>query len=118
MAPTTLLNQKTATTPDGREQKKHGFPLKVCELLSGLPGVVYAERASLSSPQNVLKAKKALKKAFQTQIDGLGFSIVELLSPCPTYFGFSPREAVKWVDEGMGKEYPLGIYKDLTCEKK
>ena len=111
MAPTTILKQKTSTTPFGREQKREGFSLKVCELLSVLPGVCYAERVSVHSPQNILKAKKAIKKAFQNQIDGLGFSIVEVLSMCPTYLGLSPRGAVKWIDEDMIKEYPLGVFK-------
>ena len=113
MAPTTILKQKTATTPSGRIQKMHGFPLKVCELLSVLPGVVYAERVSVHNPQNVLKAKKAIKKAFENQIKGLGFSIVEVLSPCPTYLGLSPQDAVKWVGEELTKEYPLKIFKDV-----
>jgi 2-oxoglutarate ferredoxin oxidoreductase subunit beta len=111
MAPTTLLKQKTATTPLGRVQHLHGFPLKVCELLSVLPGVVYAERVSACSPQSILKAKKAIKRAFENQIKGLGFSIVEVLSPCPTYLGLSPKDAIKWVGEELIKEYPLGIYK-------
>src|SRR3989338_8875479 len=111
MAPTTLLKQKTTTTQSGRDEKLHGFPLKVCELLSVLPGVVYAERVTSHSPQNILKAKKAIKKAFENQIKGLGFSIVEVLSPCPTYIGLSPQDAVKWVGEELTKEYPLGIYK-------
>lgn len=111
MAPTTMLKQKTSTTPLGREQKRDGFPLKVCELLSVLQGVSYAERVSVHSPAHVLKAKKAIKKAFQNQIDGVGFSIVEVLSPCPTYLGLSPKECVKWIGEAMIKEYPLGIFK-------
>ncbi len=114
MAPTTLLKQKTSTTPSGRESALHGFPLKVCELLSNLQGVVYAERVSVSNPQNVLKAKRAIKKAFENQIKNLGFSIVEILSPCPTYLGLSPQDAVKWVGEEMVKEYPLKVCKDLT----
>lgn len=111
MAPTTILNQKTATTPFGRDKTKEGFPFKVCELLSVLQGVAYAERASVHSPQNVLKAKKAIKRVFQNQIDKLGFSIVEILSPCPTYLGLSPKDAAKWVGEEMTKEYPLGVFK-------
>jgi len=111
MAPTTMLKQKTSTTPLGRDQKRHGFPLKVCELLSVLPGVSYAERVSIHSPQNILKAKKAIKKAFQNQIDGAGFSIVEVLSQCPTYIGLSPEDSVKWVAETMIKEYPLGVFR-------
>lgn len=111
MAPTTLLKQRTATTPFGREQKREGFPLKVCELLSVLSGVSYAERVSIHTPQNILKAKKAIKKAFQNQIDGAGFSIVEVLSPCPTYLGLSPKDAIKWMGEDMIKEYPLGTFR-------
>ena len=111
MAPTTILNQKTSTTPRGREQKRDGFPLKVCELLSVLPGVFYAERVSVHDPKNVLKTKKAIKKLFQNQIDGKGFSIVEVLSPCPTYWGLSSKESVEWIDNTMVKEYPLGVFK-------
>ena len=111
MAPTTMLKQKTTTTPLGRDQKTHGFPLKVCELLSVLPGVSYAERVSIHSPQNIIKAKKAIKKAFQNQIDGVGFSIVEVLSQCPTYIGLSPEDSIKWVAETMIKEYPLGVFR-------
>ncbi|MFC1509065.1 thiamine pyrophosphate-dependent enzyme [Candidatus Omnitrophota bacterium] len=111
MAPTTLLKQKTSTTPLGRDKKRDGLPFKVCELLSVLDGVSYAERVSSHTPQDILKAKKAIKKAFQNQIDGSGFSIVEVLSSCPTYLGLSPREAVKWISEVMTKEYPLGVFK-------
>ena len=111
MAPTTMLGQKTATTPFGRSQKRDGFPLKVCELISTLPGVSYAERVSTHSPQDILKSKRAIKKAFQSQIDGQGLSIVEVLSACPTYLGLSPEEAIKWMGETMIKEYPLGVFK-------
>lgn len=114
MAPTTLLKQKTSTTPSGRDKALHGFPLKVCELLSTLSGVVYAERVAIDNPQNVLKAKRAIKKAFENQIKDVGFSIVEVLSPCPTYLGLSPQEAVKWVGEEMTREYPLKIFKDIA----
>ncbi|MBU1006007.1 MAG: 2-oxoglutarate oxidoreductase [Candidatus Omnitrophica bacterium] len=116
MAPTTILNQKTSTTPLGRDRKTHGFPLKVCELLSVLPGVSYAERVSVHSPAHVLKAKKAIKKSFQNQIDGFDFSVVEVLSPCPTYLGMTPEKAVKWIDETMSKVYPLGRFKDRGKE--
>ena len=118
MAPTTLLKQKTSTTLSGRESALHGFPLKVSELLSGLAGVVYSERVSVHNPQNILKAKKAIKKAFDNQIKNLGFSIVEVLSPCPTYLGLTPQDAVKWMEEEMVKEYPLKIFKDTCREKK
>ena len=114
MAPTTILKQKTSTTPFGRDQKRDGFPIKACELLSCLEGVFYAERISVHAPQNILKGKLAIKRAFQNQIDGKGFSIVEVLSPCPTYIGLSVKEAVEWVGKEMVKEYPLGVFKNGT----
>jgi 2-oxoglutarate ferredoxin oxidoreductase subunit beta len=111
MAPTTLLGQKTATTPYGREAKQCGYPLKISEILAILPAVKYVERVSLHSPPEILKAKRAIKQAFQNQIDNLGFSLVEALSPCPTYWGLSPVEAMKWVKETMSKEFPIGRIK-------
>ncbi|MDD5166759.1 MAG: thiamine pyrophosphate-dependent enzyme [Candidatus Omnitrophica bacterium] len=111
MAPTTLLGQKTATTPKGREANLQGFPLKISEMLAILPAVKYIERVSLHSPQEVLKAKKAIKQAFVNQIDNVGFSLVEILSPCPTYWGLSPRQAMDWIRDVMLKEFPLGRIK-------
>ena len=111
MAPTTLINQKTATTPRGRDAKYEGFPLKIAEMLVSLPGVKYIERVDVGSPAGVLKTKQAIKQAFSNQIDNAGFSLVEILSPCPTYWGLSPVEAVKWVKEVMAKEFPLGRIK-------
>jgi 2-oxoglutarate ferredoxin oxidoreductase subunit beta len=111
MAPTTLLGQKTATTPKGREPRLHGWPLKISEMLALLPGVKYVERTSLSSPQEALKTKQAIKQAFKNQIDGIGFSLVEVLSPCPTYWDMSPKEALDWIKETMVKEFPLGRIK-------
>jgi 2-oxoglutarate ferredoxin oxidoreductase subunit beta len=111
MAPTTLLGQKTATTPLGRDAQLQGYPLKISELLSPLPGVKYIERASFYSPQEVLKAKRAIKEAFQNQIDNVGFSLVEILSPCPTYWEKSPQKAMEWIREVMVKEFPLGRIK-------
>ena len=111
MAPTTLLGQKTATTLKGREANLQGFPLKISEMLAMLPAVKYIERVSLHSPQEVLKAKKAIKQAFVNQIDGVGFSLVEILSPCPTYWGLSPRQALDWIRDVMLKEFPLGRIK-------
>ena len=111
MAPTTLLGQKTATTPLGREVKYHGYPLKISELLAQLPAVKYAERTSLDSPQGVLKTKTAIKQAFENQINGIGFSLVEILSPCPTYWGLSPKAAMEWIKDDMVKEFPLGRIK-------
>jgi len=111
MAPTTLLGQKTATTPKGREAQVHGWPLKISEMLAQLAGVKYVERTSLYSPQEVLKTKRAIKQAFKNQIDGIGFSLVEVLSPCPTYWDMSPKEALDWIRDVMSKEFPLGKIK-------
>jgi 2-oxoglutarate/2-oxoacid ferredoxin oxidoreductase subunit beta len=111
MAPTTLLGQKTTTTPLGRQANLQGFPLKVSELLAQLQAVKYIERVSLHSPQEVVKAKKAIKQAFQNQVDNLGFSLVEVLSPCPTYWGMPAHKAMNWIKEVMVKEFPLGRIK-------
>ena len=111
MAPTTLLTQKTATSPEGRQEKLHGYPLKISEILASLPAVKYVERVSLDSPKEIIKAKKAVKLAFQNQIDHIGFSLVEILSPCPTYWDMSPKEAMDWIRDVMAKEFPLGRIK-------
>ena len=111
MAPTTLVGQRTATTIAGRDIKTHGYPLKISEMLAHLAGVKYIERTSLSSPQEILRAKKAIKQAFQNQIDGAGFSLVEILSPCPTYWGLSPKQSLEWIRDVMVKEFPLGRIK-------
>jgi 2-oxoglutarate ferredoxin oxidoreductase subunit beta len=112
MAPTTIIGQKTATTPFGRDAKRDGYPVKVCELLSSLEGVRYLERVSVSSTKNILNAKRAIKKAFQNQIDGKGYSLVEVLSQCPVDWGMSPKDAVAWVNETLMQTFPLGVYKD------
>lgn len=111
MAPTTLLGQKTATTINGRQREEHGYPLKISEMLALLPGVHYIERVSFCNPQGVLKARQAIKQAFKNQIDNLGFSLVEILSPCPTYWGLSPKESLDWIKDVMQKEFPLGRIK-------
>jgi 2-oxoglutarate ferredoxin oxidoreductase subunit beta len=111
MAPTTLLGQKTATTPKGRESHLQGWPLKISEILALLPGVKYVERTSLSSPPEVLKTKKAIKQAFQNQIEGIGFSLVEVLSACPTYWDMSPKQALDWIRDVLAKEFPIGRIK-------
>ena len=111
MAPTTLLGQKTSTTVEGRDKEKHGYPLKISEMLALLPGVHYIERVSFQSPQEVLKAKRAIKQAFQNQLNNLGFSLVEVLSPCPTYWGLNPRESLDWIRDVMQKDFPLGKIK-------
>ena len=114
MAPTTLPGQVTQTTPYGRDVTRAGFPVRVCEMLSTLSGVAYAERVTVTDVPNVRNAKKAIKKAFQTQIDKKGFSIIEVLSTCPTNWGLSPIEATKWLKENMIPYYPLGVYQDRT----
>ncbi len=111
MAPTTVLKQKTTTTPLGRGSNNEGPPLKVSEILAGLDGVCFVERNAVCSPAQVLKTKKAIKKAFENQLEGKGFSLVEVLSMCPTCWGKSSEEAVKWVEEEMVKSFPLGRIK-------
>ncbi len=118
MAPTTMLDQKTTTTPAGRHKTLDGYPVKVCELLSQLQGVAYAQRCTLTSPAQVNKTKKAIRKAFQIQKDKLGFSLVEILSPCPTNWKMSSIDSCKWIDEVMSKEFPLGVFKDITATAK
>lgn len=112
MAPTTMMGQVSTTTQAGRGQHGEGPPIKVCELLSSLGGVRYLERVAVSTPKDVLAAKKAIKKAFQNQIDGKGFSLVEVLSMCPTDWKLSPAKAVEFVNEQMKTVFPLGVYKD------
>jgi len=111
MAPTTLVGQKTSTTPLGRDPQVAGYPMHVCELLSQLRGCVYAARAALSSPANIRTAKKYILRALGTQLDELGFSIVELLSPCPTYWRMEPAQAMEHINEHVVAEFPLGEIK-------
>ncbi|MCR4402277.1 MAG: thiamine pyrophosphate-dependent enzyme [Firmicutes bacterium] len=110
MAPTTLPGQRTTTSPRGRDPEVAGHPIKVCELLSSLSGPAYIARVSVTNPANVAKARRTVKKAFETQLDGKGFSLVEFLSTCPTNWGLSPVDALKWVDDKMAVYYPLGEY--------
>lgn len=112
MAPTTLINQKTATTPRGRNTRYAGFPMKISEAISKLDGVTYIERVAVNNVKNVINAKKAIKKAFRIQMDGKGFSLVEVLSMCPVGWGISSEAAVKWIEEKMQPEFPLGVLKD------
>ena len=116
MAPTTLIGQKATTCVTGRTVAQAGYPIKMCEMLATVDGTVYAERVSVHSAPNVMKAKAAIKKAFQNQVEGKGFSIVEVLSMCPTNWGTkasNPAEATKFVAESMVPVYPLGVYKDV-----
>lgn len=116
MAPTSLPNQVTQTSPYGRNTETAGFPIRVCELLSSLDGVAYLERVTVDCPKNVRKAKKAIKKAFQTQIDKRGYSLVEIVGTCPTNWGMTPQDAFAWMNENMLPYYPLGVYKDVVAE--
>lgn len=114
MAPTTLTEQVTTTTPDGRNPALAGHPVRICEVFSMLDGTTYLERVTVNKPAAVTRAKKAIKKAFQCQLDGKGFSLIEILSPCPTNWKMGPVESCRWIDEVMAKQFPLGVVKDLT----
>lgn len=114
MAPTTLPGMVTQTTPYGRDVTTAGFPVRVCELLSQLGGVAYAERVSMDSVPNIRKARAAIEKAFTCQLEKKGFSIVEVLSTCPTNWGLTPVESLEWLRENMMTYYPPGIYVDRT----
>lgn len=116
MAPTTLLGQKTTTTPEGRGNNMEGPPLKVCELLSILDGPTYIERVAVNNAENIKKARQAIKKAFQCQLNGKGYSFIEILSMCPTNWKKNMKASVEFVDE-MQKFFPLGVFKD-TLDKK
>ncbi|OEF95560.1 2-oxoglutarate oxidoreductase [Vulcanibacillus modesticaldus] len=117
MAPTSLVGQKTATSPFGRDIALQGSPIRVSELLATLDGASYIERVSTHDVASIIKAKKAIRKAFETQKNGLGFSMVEVLSTCPTNWGIDPKESLDWVKEKMIPEYPLGVYKDVKGGK-
>ena len=118
MAPTTLPGQVTQTTPYGRDTSYSGYPVRICEMLSTLDGVALAQRVTVIDNKQIANAKKAIKKAFQNQLEGKGFSIVEVLSTCPTNWGLSPEKALKWLEENMIPYYPLGVYKDKEGEAK
>jgi 2-oxoglutarate ferredoxin oxidoreductase subunit beta len=118
MAPTTLPGMRSTTSVQGRDIKKQGYPLKICELLASLDGPYYLERCAVNTPKNVIKTKKALKTAFKNQIENKGFSMVEILSMCPTGWGATPVQAKKWIDEEMSKYFPLGVYRDRSKEEK
>jgi 2-oxoglutarate ferredoxin oxidoreductase subunit beta len=112
MAPTTLLGQNSSTTPGGRDSLRDGSPIDLSEMLALTKGSVYIERTSVSSPKNIRKTKKAIKKAFKIQMAGLGFSLVEVLSPCPTNWKLSPVDSCKWIDDTITKTYPIKVIKD------
>ena len=112
MAPTTLVGQTTTTTPGGRQPERAGYPIRMSEIVASLEGAAYVARMSLHDPLHVGRAKRAIRKAFEAQIAGLGFSMVELLSSCPVNWGLSPREALRWIEERMIPHFPLGELKD------
>jgi 2-oxoglutarate/2-oxoacid ferredoxin oxidoreductase subunit beta len=114
MAPTSVLGQVTTTTPGGRTPLRDGYPLDLSQMLAIAAGSVYIERTTVSNPKGIMRTKKAIKKAFQMQLEDRGFSLVEVLSPCPTNWKMSPKDAVRWVDEEMTKIFPLKVIKDVA----
>ena len=114
MAPTSLPGQVTQTSPYGRDVNTVGYPIRVCEMLSTLTGPEYIARVAVNNVKNVNQAKKAIQKAFENQVEGKGFSLVEVISACPTNWGMTPDQALKWVDDNMIPYYPLGVYKDRS----
>ena len=118
MAPTSLPGQVTQTSPYGRDVNLVGYPIRVCEMLATLDGPEYIERVAVNNVANVRKAGKAIEKAFRNQVEGKGFSLIEVVSACPTNWGMTPQKALQWVDEKMIPYYPLGVYKDRSAEKE
>ncbi len=112
MAPTTLIGAKATTCPEGRDPQYHGNPIRICEMLATLDGPSYIERVAPTSPAGISQTKKAIKKAFQNQIDGKSFSFVEVLSNCPTQWRMTPVDSLKYIDEQVTKVFPLGVYID------
>lgn len=118
MAPTSLPGQVTQTSPYGRDVNTAGYPIRVSEMLATLDGPYYIERVAVNNVKNVKKAEKAILKAFENQVNGKGFSLIEVVSTCPTNWGMTPEKALEWVDEKMIPHYPLGVYKDKSAEKE
>ena len=114
MAPTTLVGQHATTAPFGRSIEHYGSPLQMSELLATIPGAAYIERVTVTKPAHIAKAKRAIRKAFEIQIQGLGFTMIEVLSTCPTNWGMTPIEALGWLEEAMIPVYPLGVFRDVT----
>jgi len=117
MAPTTLPGQKTTTTPKGRDTSQSGYPLRVAEMLATIEGASFIARTSVDSPKNLLRTRAFIEKTFRYQREGKGFSLLEILSPCPTDWGLSPEESIKWIQSDMIPVYPLGILKDRYAEE-
>ena len=118
MAPTSLPGQVTQTSPYGRDVKTAGYPVKVCEILRDLDGPEFIARVAVNNVKNVRNAKKIIQKAFENQIAGKGFSLVEVVSSCPTNWGMTPVKALEWVEEKMIPYYPLGVYKDRSAKEE
>ena len=116
MAPTTLIGQKATTCPAGRSEEWSGLPIKMSEMLAAVPSSYYIERVAVNNTANIVKAKKAIAKAFRLQMEGKGFTMIEVLSTCPTNWGLSPVEAMEWLEKNMIPYYPLGVYKDKEAE--
>lgn len=114
MAPTTLVGQKATTAPMGRSFEHYGSPIQMAEMLSTLRGAAYIERVSVTTPAQIARAKRAIKKAFEIQIQGLGFTMIEVLSTCPTNWGMTPVEALGWLNDNMIPAFPLGVFRDVT----
>ena len=117
MAPTSLPGQVTQTSPYGRDVGTVGYPVRICELLAALDGTGYVERVAVNNVKNVRNAKRAIEKAFRNQVEGKGFSLIEVISTCPTNWGKTPQDALKWVETDMIPYYPLGVYKDKFSEE-
>ena len=117
MAPTSLPGQVTQTSPYGRDVNTVGYPVRICELLATLDGTGYVERVAVNNVKNVRNAKRAIEKAFRNQVEGKGFSLIEVLSTCPTNWGKTPEGALEWLDQNMIPYYPLGVYKDKFSEE-
>jgi 2-oxoglutarate ferredoxin oxidoreductase subunit beta len=118
MAPTTLLGMKASTAPKGRVAEEHGYPMHMCEILNRLTAPAYLERTSCNTPQNVLKTKNAIRKIFQNQLDGKGFSMVEIVTSCPTNWGMDALTALEYIEEKMLAEFPLGIARDKAADAR
>ena len=117
MAPTSLPGQVTQTSPYGRDVNTVGYPVRICEMLSTLDGPCYLERVAVNNVKNVRHAKKAIEKAFRNQVEGKGFSLIEVISTCPTNWGKTPQAALEWAEQNMIPYYPLGVYKDKYSEE-
>jgi 2-oxoglutarate ferredoxin oxidoreductase subunit beta len=118
MAPTTLVGMKSTTTPGGRNPEEHGYPMHMSEIINQLTAPYYIERVSCDTPQHVIKARNAIKKAFKYQLEGRGYSIVEIVTSCPTNWGLDTLKSLDFLREKMFAEYPLGVFRDKGAEEK